>query len=320
MPDNVGSHGEDISSAGVILDGSWEQGGRNIVAAAVMGLLLIGAAYFIIQSILVTIAALVAEILKGPPKPTASPIELVSEQLLGIKHVILAIVLLTQILLLMVPTIFLVRRWHSSQAWAYIRWKSASVLQVLLAVMITAVFVPVNMYIGSLVNRLFPVPEKIQALNNALFTARSPLELGWMIIVVAVTPAICEEVLFRGYVQRTLERRIGWKSVIVVGVLFGLYHMNPLGLVNLSLIGFLLGYLYYRSGSLAPAVAAHFTNNFLAVLMLYLGTTSPETFGFLDEPVPIAWMAALVFAGIILLLIFHTLRNRVGDASTAKPA
>ena len=303
-----------------MLDGSWERSGRNIVAAAVVGLLLIGAAYFIVQSILVTFAALVAEIVKGPTGHAASPVDALSEQLLGIKHVILAIVLVTQFLLLMAPTVLLVRTWHSSRAWNYLRWKPAPVLQVVLAVASTAVFVPVNMYIGSLMNKLFPVPEQLQALNNGLFTAHTPLELGWMIVVVAVTPAICEEVLFRGYVQRTLERRIGWKSVVVVGIMFGLYHMNPLGLVNLSLIGFLLGYLFYRSGSLLPAVAAHFTNNLLAVLMLYLGAVSPETFGFLGKQIPLAWMAVLVPVGIILLMIFHNLRRRADGASTAMPA
>ncbi|NOY07023.1 MAG: CPBP family intramembrane metalloprotease [Chlorobi bacterium] len=320
LPDVVESDKEDAPSPGLTLDGSWERNGRNIVAAAVVGLLLIGATYFIVQSILVTIAALAAEVIKGQPDHTASAIDLIAEQLLSIKNVILAVVLVTQITFLMIPTIILVRRWHSTRVLDYIRWKSASALQVVLAVVITAVFVPVNMYIGSLVNRLFPVPEKIQALNNALFTAQTPLELGWIIMVVAVTPAICEEVLFRGYVQRTLERRIGWKSIIVVGLMFGLYHMNPLGLVNLSLIGFLLGYLFYRSGSLVPTIVSHFTNNLLAVLMLYLSATSSDTFGLFDEQVSLARVAVLVPTGIILLVIFHNLRNRAGDVPTASHA
>ena len=90
-----------------------------------------------------------------------------------------------------------------------------------------------------------------------------------VVVVVCVTPAICEETLFRGYVQRTLERRIGARSLFVAGILFGLYHMRPLDLISLSLFGIMVGFFAYRSKSLLPGIAAHFTNNLIVVLSLY---------------------------------------------------
>jgi membrane protease YdiL (CAAX protease family) len=59
----------------------------------------------------------------------------------------------------------------------------------------------------------------------------------------------------------------------VVGVLFALYHMEPLGLLSLSLLGLVFGYFYFASGSLLPGMAGHFTNNFLVTLWLSLGAT-----------------------------------------------
>lgn len=88
------------------------------------------------------------------------------------------------------------------------------------------------------------------------------------LIVLAITPALCEELLFRGYFQRQLERGVGvlW-GIALSGVVFGLYHLRLTQVLPLSLLGVYLAYLTWRTGSLWPAIVVHFANNGLAVIV-----------------------------------------------------
>jgi len=98
---------------------------------------------------------------------------------------------------------------------------------------------------------------------------------------------------------------MGWKSVVLIGVLFGLFHFNPLGLISLAILGVLFGYFYFRSKSLLPSMAAHFTNNFIAVYLLYSGATSEDSVASAEIP---GWFAAATLPiGAGFLFAYHRL-------------
>jgi membrane protease YdiL (CAAX protease family) len=94
----------------------------------------------------------------------------------------------------------------------------------------------------------------------------SGTNVPFLLATMALTPAVCEELLFRGYVHRQVERRLGpvW-AVALVGVLFGLYHLQPTKALPLAVLGAWLGFVTWTSGSIVPAVVVHFLNNALAV-------------------------------------------------------
>ena len=99
----------------------------------------------------------------------------------------------------------------------------------------------------------------------------SSMELIVALIVIAVLPAIGEELVFRGLIQNELNR---WTKNIHVAiwisaVLFSAFHLQFFGFVPRLLLGALFGYLYVWSGNLMMAMLAHFTNNAIAVLSLY---------------------------------------------------
>jgi membrane protease YdiL (CAAX protease family) len=113
--------------------------------------------------------------------------------------------------------------------------------------------------------------EMIDQTYRVLVTAKSPRELLFVVITVALVPAICEEVLFRGVVQGTMEEAVGGvRAAVIAGVIFGAYHLNPFSLVPLVVLGIYFGYLVYRSGSIAVSISAHFFNNFVACVAIYL--------------------------------------------------
>jgi membrane protease YdiL (CAAX protease family) len=78
------------------------------------------------------------------------------------------------------------------------------------------------------------------------------------ILFIAVAPGFCEELLFRGYMQRRLlERWPAWLALLVVSVLFGVMHGTPVAIAAAYPIGVWLGVLAWRTGSVWPGVACH---------------------------------------------------------------
>ena len=85
---------------------------------------------------------------------------------------------------------------------------------------------------------LGPIKKLFEELTKVLIRADSPVELLAVILVVAVAPAIVEELLFRGLIQKIFERLMSpIVSAILAGTIFGLYHMNPFEVVPLIGLG-----------------------------------------------------------------------------------
>ena len=94
--------------------------------------------------------------------------------------------------------------------------------------------------------------------------------LGWptIVLVLCVQPAVFEELAFRGVIQDLLSQPLGTRdSVIVSAVLFMVLHLTVLSFPHLFLLGLVLGYIRWRSGSLYPCMLLHFTHNLLVILM-----------------------------------------------------
>ena len=79
---------------------------------------------------------------------------------------------------------------------------------------------------------------------------------------------LLEEVLFRGAIQGALMRYFGrpWPAIVVAALVFGVFHMNPVQIVYATLLGIVLGWIYYRTGSLLSVIVGHVLNNSLAVV------------------------------------------------------
>lgn len=283
------------------LDGSWEQSGRSPNSSALLGLLGIGVLYFNGQSFLALATVGLVRLSRGDTGSSFDSLLASFQSYVGPFRIV---VFATQFLLMLAPALFLVKRWHSSNVRAYVRLSRGSFADVLLAVLVTLLFLPAGNYVAEEFVRQLRIPEKIMQLNGEMFTSRSPAEFLWLVVVVCLTPALCEELFFRGYVQRTFERTMDWKSVILVGVVFGLFHFNPLGLLTLAVLGMLLGYFFYRSRNVLPSMAAHFTNNLIAVAILY--RTSDGTPLVTVGNIPL-WLVGITLpAGIGLLCLYHS--------------
>lgn len=89
--------------------------------------------------------------------------------------------------------------------------------------------------------------------------------------VVFVAP-IAEELLFRGQLQPAIERRFGpWPSIIVPAIFFGAIHLQPLAAPPLILVGAILGWLRWKTGSLTVPIAFHIFMNAAAFVAMFFG-------------------------------------------------
>ena len=113
--------------------------------------------------------------------------------------------------------------------------------------------------------------ELIEKTYLNLMSANSFPEMLFVIITVSIIPALCEEVLFRGYIQRSFEMKIKpFYAALITAVFFALFHLIPTNIIPLTIIGFYLGFAAYSSQSLVIPMILHFLNNFFAVMFFFI--------------------------------------------------
>ncbi|MGQ9642408.1 MAG: lysostaphin resistance A-like protein [Ignavibacterium sp.] len=113
--------------------------------------------------------------------------------------------------------------------------------------------------------------ELVDKTYGNLLRASGIPELLLVVLVVAVVPAISEEVMFRGFIQRSFELKIRpFLAALFTAVFFSLYHFNPYGLIPLAVLGFYFGFAAYTSKTLLIPVLLHFLNNFTAVMLYFI--------------------------------------------------
>ncbi len=137
--------------------------------------------------------------------------------------------------------------------------------------------------------------ESLKELSNVF---RTHGENGFMIplaLMIGLTPALCEELLFRGYMQTRLIKSYGpWAGIFVASALFAMFHMDFVHVIAVFPLGVFLGWVTWRSGSLFPAMLGHFANNAISVV---LAVNAPEDNPEMLSAPALAFMAAILACG-----------------------
>lgn len=123
--------------------------------------------------------------------------------------------------------------------------------------------------------------------------------------MMTIGPAFCEELLYRGFVQRGLSAV--WdpaRAILLPAVIFGIAHFDPLQTPVAALLGAWFGYLAWRAGSIRIAIVGHLFNNALASGMLAAGMIDFELGSLLSAP----YLATVVASGVCLGLGVRRLR------------
>jgi membrane protease YdiL (CAAX protease family) len=120
------------------------------------------------------------------------------------------------------------------------------------------------------------------------------------LLVMALFPAVLEEVFFRGILQRLFLKWSGnaMLSIGVAALLFSLLHFKYTQFFPILWAGILLGFIYHKSGNLTYSILAHFIHNASLVVLSFLTTDTPYDYVLGDDFSP-PWY--LVLAGVILM-------------------
>lgn len=165
-------------------------------------------------------------------------------------------------------------------------FKKPQALLLLSVFVIMAVSSPITELTG-LINQKMTLPGILKPLENwmrekedetmrmtiELLTVRKPWDFAVNMFMIAILPAIAEELMFRGGIQRSLMRMVRNPHVAIwlTAIIFSAIHMQFFGFVPRMLLGALFGYIYFWTKSLWYTMFAHFLNNGYAVcLALYL--------------------------------------------------
>lgn len=149
------------------------------------------------------------------------------------------------------------------------------------------------MIIGVLLVPFFPESADGLTQLDDMLTSQPAVVL---ILVVALMPAIGEELLFRGFVMGTLKNKCtGVIAVLVTTLLFAAYHMSLIKMFTIGIIGFGLTYAAYKSGSIVTSMCMHFLNNLLSVLI----TKYPKQ---MQHVLPVLFKESLSASDLLLMI------------------
>jgi sodium transport system permease protein len=133
--------------------------------------------------------------------------------------------------------------------------------------------------VGLLVQWVLPPPKEVEEhIRRIIPSGEGKGGFTFAILLVAFTPAICEEALFRGPILRGLRTRLSaLGAAVATGLLFGLYHGDVWRFIPVAVLGFAFSTIALATDSIVPAMIAHFTNNACLIALARAGLDETGT-------------------------------------------
>jgi len=189
------------------------------------------------------------------------------------------------------------------------------------AVLLVAGATPAAWAIGWVQSFVLPeYPLAVETLRT-LVTAEDATRLAWLLLVLAVTPAVCEETLFRGVLLSSMRTLAPWRAVLLNGLVFGAFHLSfeaPVRFLPTAWLGIVIAWAVLRAGSLWVGVLMHLLNNGSIVLL----ASVPALSGLVTDPDAPPPMGLLVVGALSLgagVAVMRTERPRGRSADGVLP-
>lgn len=154
-----------------------------------------------------------------------------------------------------------------------------------------------SLLISNLLSMAFP--DNSQGLNEEYAKLLDGISFVPALLLIALVPAVCEELMFRGYMFTAFRQKMSLpKAIFFVSVLFGISHMSLIKIIPTAVLGAALAYAIYKADSIAASSLIHFLNNAVSVFILYYGSN----IAFLnEEQIGVPLMIGLVVLSVIFI-------------------
>ena len=223
-----------------------------------------------------------------------------------------------QFLSLYIIPVFLFARLCDSKPSDYLGLRSTHLLYFILGVAVLLIALPFVDLTGTFNNSLIPestgLGKWMKSMEEStgkqiafMLKGQSINDLIINLIFVAAFAGIGEELFFRGVLQRLLIKgfKSPWLGIIIAAFLFSAIHLQFYGFIPRFILGILLGLIYWYSGSLWPAIIAHFAYDALAVIVIHYKPEMAEkeglTVSFANQAV-LALISLVLVVGIIIMM------------------
>lgn len=164
-------------------------------------------------------------------------------------------------------------------------------------------------FLASVEEMMRQMEEQAKVLTERFLQTSSVGMMVANLFVMALLPAICEEMMFRGWLQRVLGKSVNYHTAIWVSAfVFSAIHFQFYGFIPRMLIGAALGYLYHYTGSLWASILAHFVNNAAAVVIAFLSYNGYTNIDFDLIGTGDTWYLSVASLAVCLALMFRLKR------------
>ena len=227
--------------------------------------------------------------------------------------------------LFVVPPIVIAWLYHGNISEYLLLNKTTSLPNYVYAVLAVLTLIPLINFMGE-INSQMKFPESLSGIEDWMRTMEDAAEvmvkkfmkvesisgLLFNIFMIAILPALGEELMFRGVIQRIFtnwSKNYHW-GIWITAFLFSAMHMQFYGFLPRMALGAMFGYLLVWSGTMWVPILAHFANNTMGVVGYYLidkGTISKdvEEWGTGTEQLPLV-LLSLATTGLLLFLIYRS--------------
>jgi membrane protease YdiL (CAAX protease family) len=223
--------------------------------------------------------------------------------------------LVIQLLGLFIIPCFLFAYFSDPKPTQYLGLKSAKPMYFLLGAVVLIVALPLVDWLGVFNHQLIPETtslgkwmkesEETAAKQIGFMLKKNSLQDLFMnLLFIAVFAGVGEELFFRGVLQRIFIRlfKSPVAGIIITAIVFSAIHLQFYGFIPRFILGVLLGLIYWYSGSLWPAIVAHFVYDAFAVVMIYFNPSLADQDGAtvqIGNQVVMALISAVLVAAII---------------------
>lgn len=234
---------------------------------------------------------------------------------------------ISQLLMFIVPVLLVVWLYHRDEARPFLRldFSRRPWLFALVGLAVWVLLMPLmdwstvwndSWHFGSPfepVEKIFrKIGEQSQSIMEKLLSGSSVAVLLANLFVIAVVPAVCEELFFRAGMQNLMLRWVKNPHVAiwVTAAVFSLFHGEIFAFVPRFIMGAVLGYLYFGSNSIVPNMVAHFLNNAMVVVLYWLiarGVLDVDP----EAPMAAAWPITLGCTVAAVAVLYFTVGKKL---------
>lgn len=174
--------------------------------------------------------------------------------------------LITEYLIILLPILFFLKiKGYSIRE--NLRLNGISLKQAVFVILIVVFSYPIAIFFNFI--GLFLLDKFAQVRPNTVPIPSTSKQYLISFLVIALTPGICEEVMFRGMIMNSYDKLGRKKAIIYSAILFGIFHFNAQNLLGPIFLGLLFGIIAYKTNSLIATIIGHTLNNTIALTIGY---------------------------------------------------